>query len=83
MFGEPPLSEIMKSSLSSRLNGEPVKYSSCVFQPFSSPAHPPTSAFSFNFITMCLLYFLWGDVIAAVAGRLGDPPLPGGRDLVE
>ena len=55
MFGEPPLSEIMKSSLSSRLRDEPVKYSSCVFQPFSSPAHPPTSVFSFKFIFMYLL----------------------------
>ena len=58
IFGEPPLSEIMKSSLSSRLNDEPVKYSSCVFQPFSSPTQPPTSVFSFNFIFMYLLYFL-------------------------
>ena len=55
MFGEPPLSEIMKSSLSSRLREEPVKYSSCVFQPFSSPAHPPTSVFSFKCIFMYLL----------------------------
>ena len=55
IFGEPPLSEIMKSSLSSRLNDEPVKYSSCVFQPFSSPAHPPTNVFSFTFIFMYLL----------------------------
>ena len=59
MFGEPPLSEIMKSSLSSRLNDEPVRYSSCVFQPFSSPAHPPTSVLFLNFISIYLLYFLW------------------------
>ena len=39
-FGDPSLSEIRKSDLSSRLSDEPVKYSSCVFQPSSSPGHP-------------------------------------------
>ena len=41
-----------------RVLSGPMKYSNCVFQPFFSPTHPPTSILVFNFISKYLLYFL-------------------------